>query len=304
MSLATLCPSLWVDPMTKDSLIKKILITIDEFLESLKPLHPVLKYLEPIILLTFFIAFGFLVSWSAKKLLQINDNTVDMVLILLPTLGYIILAGRLSALKGPGGFEAQFVVASKQKIVGYEMINFENVETREKVGLDYLYNKIIPNLQPSKPTVLTFILGGNNYYIHEIILKYLNVLSQYQVIKFAVFLNTEREFVAYTSLSQLKHILAIPNGREEENSNYNINTREGKNFVKDLMSGNINSLLRYPGIMNTTISATSTNIEALQVMSDNNLEAIIVVDEHRRLKGIIKKEQILTKLMLSVAKGL
>jgi len=48
----------------------------------------------------------------------------------------------------------------------------------------------------------------------------------------------------------------------------------------------------------------STNLEALQAMSDQNLKAIIVVGEDQKLKGVVQREQILTKLMVGLARSL
>lgn len=291
--------------MTEDSLIEKIVEKSSKFLKPCKPLWPFFKCIVPIVLLVAFILFGFLVGWLAKILLQINDDTVILILILSPILGYVVLSGRLSALKGPGGFEAQFVVATERKIeFGFEKIAFSDLKPEPKMELGHLYKKIIPSLDRLKPNVLTFTLG-KDCYDRNIILKYIEALLPYQSIKFVVFLNEEDKLVAYVTLLQLKNILESSNRDQYSNHDNNYHGDYGGSvFVQYINNGDERSLKMYQSVMTATISTKYTNIEALQEMSDKNLESIIVVDEDQKLKGIIQREQILTKLMLSIAKGL
>jgi hypothetical protein len=283
----------------EDSRLKNCLESCSKSRESLQPLDPVFRYLEPFVLMIFFTIFGFMLGYGGKSILT-ADGTIITILILLPILGYSVLSGKLSSIKGPGGFEAQFTDASQQKIKvdevksGYSIIESEKIESENLQDIseggeseDKLNNKILPNLRPLEPFVMTFILG-NNYNIEKS-LEYLKALVSYKVIKFAVFLNTKNEFVAYTSLPRLKHILTIPN------------EDAGKHFFRDIQDSNITSLLNYPGIITTTISTISTNTEALQTMLDHDLEAIIVV-ENQNLKGIVQREKIINKLILSLAK--
>jgi len=49
-----------------------------------------------------------------------------------------------------------------------------------------------------------------------------------------------------------------------------------------------------------TILTHSTNAEARREMMRQNLEALVVTDENNQLMGIVEREQILSRMMLSL----
>jgi predicted transcriptional regulator len=59
-------------------------------------------------------------------------------------------------------------------------------------------------------------------------------------------------------------------------------------------------LLNYPGVIRDTIPPDSTNAQALRKMVASNVDIIAVVDEKDRLKGVIEREQVLSKMVLAL----
>jgi len=252
------------------------------------------EQLQSILLLFIFIASGFMLGILAKENIRINDDTVILFLIFLPTIGYIIFSGRLSSLKGPGGLEAQFAAAAGNKIeLALKRIDessLQSASTLIKEGnMKNLRDDLIHNLDETKPVILTLTLGKRGY-LRDKLLESLNTLSFiHQTSKFIVFLDQQSKFVAYISFWQIMHILNDDN--------------LGNLFVNCINNNDIEPLGHFPGIITKTISMKSTNIEALQEMSDLNLKSAIIIDENKKIKGVIHREQILTKLMLSTVKG-
>ena len=76
----------------------------------------------------------------------------------------------------------------------------------------------------------------------------------------------------------------------------------GDEFVRIINEGSIQELQRYPGVVTRTISTKATSIDALREMTAQNLEALVVIDENRNLKGVVEREQILSKLLLAMAR--
>jgi CBS domain-containing protein len=76
----------------------------------------------------------------------------------------------------------------------------------------------------------------------------------------------------------------------------------GNKFIKLINDGNVLELVDFPGVMTQTVSTDDSNIEALNRMMASNLDAIPVIDESRKLKGVVERGQILGKLMLAMAK--
>lgn len=46
--------------------------------------------------------------------------------------------------------------------------------------------------------------------------------------------------------------------------------------------------------------AAATNAEVLEAMTMYNLDAIAVVDQDRRMQGVVEREQLVSKLVLSL----
>lgn len=96
------------------------------------------------------------------------------------------------------------------------------------------------------------------------------------------------EFVAYMASWALKGLLGLQ--------------KLGEEFVHMVNQGNIRDLVRYPGVVTETISTDSTNEDALREMMRQNLEALVVIDKDRRPKGVVEREQVLSRMMLALTK--
>lgn len=59
-------------------------------------------------------------------------------------------------------------------------------------------------------------------------------------------------------------------------------------------------LFEYPGILRDKVLPNVTNGEALRKMVESNLDLIVVVDENNRLKGVLEREQVLSKMVLTL----
>ena len=79
------------------------------------------------------------------------------------------------------------------------------------------------------------------------------------------------------------------------------NSNLGNEFIHLINEGQRENLLRFPGVIKETISIQTTNAEALREMTKQNLEALVVIDEQGQLKGVVEREQILSKMMLALA---
>jgi len=53
-------------------------------------------------------------------------------------------------------------------------------------------------------------------------------------------------------------------------------------------------------VVREKLSPNTTNGEALRKMVTSNLSVIVVVDENNRLKGVVEREQVLTRMMLAL----
>jgi CBS domain-containing protein len=63
------------------------------------------------------------------------------------------------------------------------------------------------------------------------------------------------------------------------------------------------SLFSFPGTLRKVVPSSATNAEALSAMTANNLEAIAVVSADRKLRGVVEREQLVSKLVLSLTEA-
>jgi CBS domain-containing protein len=134
---------------------------------------------------------------------------------------------------------------------------------------------------------MTVTFGGGHY-TPEAMSKYVQALSSSRNFKFVVFLDHDERFLAYIPSWAFRNILNTPS--------------MGQEFVRVINEGILQKLLSYPGIVQTTITTSTTNAEALRQMAEKNIGALVVTDKNNRLKGVTEREQVLSKLMLALVK--
>lgn len=227
------------------------------------------------------LGLGFLTVAAAKYWLGIGGDAVYVALFLLPVVVYLVISGRLSELKA-GGLEAKFATVSRQSVeLSAETVDasMQEMEVVFKAGARELAARM-NQLSESTPITLALSIGRAGYYERKMLLKYMEALSGYRSFKFVVFLGSEKRLEAYIPYWALMEIL-----REES---------LGEEFIGAVNQGNLGYIKRFPRVVTKTLSPRSTYINALQEMADQRLEAMVVVDEKRQLKGIVEREQILS----------
>jgi CBS domain-containing protein len=243
------------------------------------------------ILLAFlFLAAGFVILWFAKAVLKIEGEAILIALLLTPLLVYLILSGKLEEFKGPGGLEAKFAKVAGETIstASEEVrLSVEEMQIVEKEGLMLLERKR-QELNEAQPIVMIMELGKRSFYKREAVQKYLDVLSQFRNFKFVVFVDSGKRFAAYMPSWSLKNLLSI--------------NELGDWFINVVNDGRAQELFRYPGVVRETIHTQSTNTEALREMTKQNSDALVVIDEKNELAGVVEREQILSRMMLSLAR--
>ena len=199
----------------------------------------------------------------------------------------MIISGRLEELKGPGGLEAKFSKVANESIsAASEKVQVDEMRSVEKLGVDLLERKI-QELDDSQPIVMTMELGNIDYYSRQAVFQYIETLSQFRNFKFVVFVERTNQFVAYMPIWAIKKLLLRRSFLGDE-------------FIDVINHGFKQELFSYPGVVRETIHMQSTNADALRKMTRLNLGALLVIDESEVLRGIVEREQILTRMMLSL----
>lgn len=236
-----------------------------------------------------FLGLGFLSMWLAKAWFGLQGEAVYAVLLLSPLVVYTILSGRLSELKA-GGLEAKFAsIASQTVEITAETVepSIDEMSIVTKGGVRELRSQF-QSLDESHPIILTLILGRSGYYARSALVEYMDALLQYPSFRFAVILDQDNCFVAYLPSWTMWQIL-----RKEA---------LGEELIAIINGGRLRDLQAFPGVVTRTITTSTNNLDALREMTSQNLEALVVIDAKKQLKGIVLREQILSKLFLGLSK--
>jgi CBS domain-containing protein len=250
------------------------------------------KESRAIFIALFFLMLGIAIIIILKLLLKVTSDSITIALLILPLLVYLISSGRISEFKGPGGIEAKFSkTASEHVMIASENIepSIEEMNAVEKESLQVLEKKRT-EIRENEPIIMLMSLGEQDYYNREATLKYIEVLSQFRNFKFVVFRDKSKEVVGYMPVWAVKGLLSNP--------------ELGHYFIQVINQDNRPEFLRFPGIIKRkdAVTVKTTNAEALKAMETQNLEALVVVDDKGKLKGIVEREKILSKMMLSLIK--
>lgn len=246
------------------------------------------REVRAILLTLVFCASGFLAIWVAKSRLEMKEEAVYIAFLLLPLLIYLIAAGRLLEFKAFGA-EAKFADIAKQSVeVTLNTIEPSVLDTEivAKEGVKEL-QKIKDTLDETKPITLTLVLGRHNY-DRSALEKYIETLSQCPTFKGMVILNSSGTFSSYFPPRTISAILRSPDGDE---------------FVQNIKEQRAERLQHYPGAVKRALTKKSTNLDALNEMTSLNLDALIVLNEEGKLSGVIERQQLISKLLLAMAKA-
>jgi hypothetical protein len=147
--------------------------------------------------------------------------------------------------------------------------------------------QVLDEYDASEPIVMTVPVDGRGRYTRRALLEYLNTLGHLRTFKFVVFLDGDGAFVGYAPNWLVRGFLERRGLAEE--------------FVRTLNSGRTKSLRTYPGIVTEAITTSHTNAHALREMDRLNLEALVVVNDEKRVAGIVERDQVLSKMLLALA---
>ncbi|MBD2060511.1 CBS domain-containing protein [Oculatella sp. FACHB-28] len=234
-----------------------------------------------------FVLLGFLVVAVSKKVIGTDSDPIVITLLLLPIVMYSICSGRLGEVK-VGEVEAKF-----QSLKDQAKDSISSELKSEQVAINNVqmyivddYNNLKDMDDRTENIILTISLGKD--YQPITCLKYVkNLLSRYINFKYVVFLDTSGKFIAYTTAKAILQLLE---------------SGDAKRFVEAINSNQVYDLIRCPGVVRAKVSIDESNLNALEKMVKENLDAIVVVDEDNMLAGIVEQEHITSKLLLELAK--
>ena len=242
-------------------------------------------WLGPALTAIFFLLLGLGVVWFARAIADVTDGAVLASFVIVPALLYVVLRGDLAELKGPGGWAATFVRVATSKVnPAGEQVESEDVQIIEKETMSGLMERIA-SLNLAEPVLLALTMGKS--YSPADVQGYLTTLSQFPRFRLVALLDSSGAFLGCTSPPELNGLM-----------------RSGPlsaGFLAAIQQSDARAVFRYPGMLQKVVPADATNAEALAAMTEHNLDAIAVVSENRKLRGIAERDQLVSKLVVALA---
>jgi hypothetical protein len=221
--------------------------------------------------------------------MEMETDTVLVALLLAPLVAYAALSLDISEI-GFAGFKAKFGKAASEKIdhnfgkIGPSFQDLAEVGQRGVLALEEMLENY--HLSEAKPIVMILKAGVGGYPRQET-LGFIEKLSRYRSFQFVVIVDRDDRVKGYMPSWAARRVLG--------------NQNTGDDFLKIVNDmERHHELSHFPYIQTATLQVNDTNAKALREMTRQNLDAFIVVDEEEQLMGVVERDKVLSKMMMSI----
>ena len=230
----------------------------------------------------FFLIIAIFAVWFVQGVLGVKGDAILVVLLILPLMLYLALSGRVHELAA-GSLSMKLTEVSR-KTIGQSADQYIIAD----IGPQSDPTKPIMKTDPNRPQVVTLRQGGGPYN-REMILRHLRSLAAISQVPFLIVLDNCDRVLAYMTYRSALDVLI----REERGEHFIELVNADDPDVFDKRGG-------FSAIKTETLPHTATNAEALSTMENTGIDALIVVDRKGRFGGIIERDRVLSRMMLSL----
>jgi CBS domain-containing protein len=237
-----------------------------------------------------FVAIGFAAILLVAKVADVKDGTVLASLLILPALLYLLLSGRVSDLKGPGGLEVQLAKVANQTIpvAGHEhdtaALAFEEVRPVERGRAESFLDRV-RNITPSDPVVLTLTMGSGPI-DGKTAADYARGLTQFPRFRFVAVLNDDGTLLCYMDESAFRHVIEA-------------DVVDAATLLHNIEHSVAGMVRGFSGMISTTVAPGASVADALRSMDKARTDALLVTEDDR-IKGIVERDRLANALLLSL----
>ena len=177
------------------------------------------------------------------------------------------------------------VVKEYEKVI-LPTVEGQNVSFGDKIGIDHLETRILPKMREEKYTTLAIKKGTiiDRYVMKE----YLERLLIFDFFEHIVFVDEEKNFCGYVNAKSFYWAF-----RE----NYYDRDRHEKNLNEIISAINQWQLNTVPEIMTECITTGENYFDVLESMKTRNNKFLPIVDDDKKFKGILTKEEVLDAIV-------
>lgn len=237
-----------------------------------------------------FLALGFGTILLVAKVADVKDGAVLATVLLLPTLLYLLLSGRVSEFRAPGGLAVKLSQVAMGTIPvhggagGAAALSYEEVHAVQK-GRTESFLKRIRSLTPDDPVVLTLTMGTKAI-DGGAAADYARGLTQFPRFRFVAIVDRDGKLVSYMDERAFRHVIES-------------DLIDAQYLLNNIEHENVDAVQAYPGMIRATVSAQTSVADALRAMQAARKSALLVTEDGR-VTGIVEGDALANALLLSL----
>jgi CBS domain-containing protein len=237
-----------------------------------------------------FMALGFAGIYIVAKVADVKDGAVLAALVIGPAVLYLLLSGRVSDLKAPGGLEIRLSEVANKTIPlagdehGTSAIAIEGVRAVEKGRTESFLSRI-RDITPEEPVVLTITLGSGPIDAAAAA-DYAKGLTQFPRFRFVAILDSHGKLVSYMDERAFRHLIEA-------------DVIDARMLLNNIEQENVGAVRAYPGMVVSTVTPRTSIANALRKLERLRLNALLVTEDGV-IKGIVERERLANALLLSL----
>jgi CBS domain-containing protein len=241
------------------------------------------RQLRHVVMSLLSLAAGVCAVWFMQNVLEVEGDAILIALLFLPLVVYLTLSGQVREF-GAGSLIVKLNEVSGERVKESSVITAENVLESDPQRPD-------PKADPNRPRVATLTQGGgpSGHYERERVADWLREIAMASRVPLLIVRDTRGQVVAYMTFRSAVDLLGYP-GRGDEFLGL-VNTGDPDAF--DDGGG-------FSAVKTETLRENATNAEALARMEETGVDALVVVDDRLRFRGIVERERLLSRIILAL----
>ena len=241
------------------------------------------KELHSIVMSLVFLAVGICAVWLMQRIVGVKGEAVLVALLSLPLVLYLTLSGRVREIAA-GNLSVRLNEVSREPVGQAATTDIVTVD----LGVQNDPARPIMKTDPNRAKVVT-LMHGSGQYQREKVLERLTTLAAMSPVPFLIVLDSQERVLAYMTYRSALDLLT--------------RSERGDHFIKLVNEGGPDAFHRgggFSAVRTETLVNNITNAEALSTMEKTGLEALVVVDRKGRFDGIVERDRLLTRILLTL----
>jgi hypothetical protein len=237
-----------------------------------------------------FLVLGFGAIVAVRRLGGVTDGVVLASALILPAILYLLISGRVTDLKGPGGLEISIAeVANRSISVDSEgdsiALAYDQVRSVEGGARPESFLKRVESVNASDPVMFTLKLGSSP--INGVAAAdYIKGLTQFPRFRFVAILDSHDKLVSYMDERAFRHLIES-------------NAVDAQSLLNNIEQQNVGPVRAYPGMIQSTVGPETSVADALREMERIRTSALLVCQDGHVL-GIVEREHLANALLLKI----